>query len=145
MTDNNNDIMETKDYNLSIITAAVAAGFEYDFRDPLIEIEDAAENFLLEDEPYGKEFVRTDFDESGNGSSYTFLDEGTGFTRDIFGEVFDFGHGDHYYHRKPDGPLEPVDWFDVPAEGPERKDYAFVFAKHPLSNGKVAYLFDFFD
>ena len=139
--------MKTNDYHLSIILAAVNAGFDYDPEDSLLDIFSQADDFILENEPYGTEFVHTDFDSHGNNQSYTFLDEESGYTQDVTGEIFDFSYrsDDSYFRRNPDGTLTSVEWYDVPLDGQERKDYAFVFARHSLSNGKVALLYDYLE
>lgn len=134
-------------YLLSVIRAGVAEGLEVNPEDSLMIIYQQAWDYIMEYEPYGIEFVQTDFSASGHTQSYIFLDEETGYNNLVSGDIFDFCcKSDSVFFKKEAGQMLPVKWFDVPGEGdPHRKEYVFVFAKEVLSNGKIAYLYDHFE
>jgi len=139
-----------KNYYLEVIQQAVANNdFEFDADDSIMEVFQQAYDSLMED-PTGRQFIHTELDCHGMTQNYTFYDEDTGFENHVTGEVFDFRW--HYkaddevlFREVRDGEFEPVNWFDVPMDGEDgRSDYIFVFAKEVLSDGRVAYLYDYF-
>ena len=137
----------TNDYNyfLGIINAAVSQGFEFDPEDSFMEIYEQACNELMEYESCGSEFVQADLDSYGNTQAYTFIDPDTGHNETVSGEIFDFTTKSDavYYRREEDGSFTPLKWFEVPAQGEDRSNYIFVYAKEILSNGKIAYMYDY--
>lgn len=139
-----------KNYQLSVITAATEAGFTFDMDDTMQEIWDAADNFLSEKEPYGHVFEQVDLNGPDYSQHYSWADDESDYTTDAGGEIITT-NGQYtadekvYYHREEDGTFTPVNWFDLPDEGDEkRREYIFVFAYHVKANGKVAYLYDYF-
>ena len=129
-----------------MLSAAVSKGFEFETDDPFINIATDAECWLTENEPYGHDFERIELECSGGNQYYTWADENSGSVKNMSGEIFDFNtHQDGvFFHEEIGGDFTPVKWFDVPMEGIERKRYIFVFAKEVRSDGKVAYLYDYF-
>lgn len=143
-------IMAKKNYYLEVIQQAVVNNdFEFDANDSIMEVFQQAFDSLMEN-PTGQQFIHTDLDCHGMTQNYTFYDEVTDFENHVSGEVFDFCW--HYkaddevlFHEVRPGEFEPVNWFDVPMEGEEgRNDYIFVFDREILSDGRVAYLYDYF-
>ena len=140
-----------KNYYLEVIQQAVVNNdFEFDVNnDSIMEVFQQAYDSLMED-PTGRQFIHTELDCHGMTQSYTFFDEDTDFENHVTGDVFDFRW--HYkaddevlFREVRDGEFEPVNWFDVPMEGEaDRESYIFVFAKEILSDGRVAYLYDYF-
>lgn len=132
---------------LAIINAATQDGFEFDPSDTMEEIWQQAEDYLLENEPYGHLFVQCDLSCHGMSQGYTFVDvDGYGITSS--GEIFDFGHAkkdDEVYFQMKGNDFEPVNWFDIPApEDERRRDFVFVYDKVVCADGKIAYLYDNF-
>ncbi len=143
-------IMAKKNYYLEVIQQAVVNNdFEFDANNSIMEVFQQAFDSLMEN-PTGQQFIHTDLDCHGMTQNYTFYDEVTDFENHVSGEVFDFRW--HYkaddevlFHEVRPGEFEPVNWFDVPMEGEEgRNDYIFVFDREILSDGRVAYLYDYF-
>ena len=141
--------MAKKNYFLNIIQAAVANNdFEFDPEDSIIDVFTAAEESLLEN-PVGKKFVRTELNGHGMSQSYTFWDEDSDYHTTMSGEIFDFGHykaeSEVYFREVGDDEFEPVSWFEIPSPGePGRDKYIFVFDVEVLSDGRIAYLYDYF-
>ena len=143
--------MAKKNYYLEVIQSAVFNNdFEFDADNcSIMEVFQQAYDSLMEN-PTDKQFIHTELYCSGMTQNYTFYDEYTGFQNIVSGDVFDFRW--HYkaddevlFHEVRQGKFEPVDWFDVPMEGEEgRNEYIFVFAKEILSDGSMAYLYDYF-
>jgi hypothetical protein len=142
--------MAKKNYYLEVIQQAVVNNdFEFDANNSIMEVFQQAFDSLMEN-PTGQQFIHTDLDCHGMTQNYTFYDEVTDFENHVSGEVFDFRW--HYkaddevlFHEVRPGEFEPVNWFDVPMEGEEgRNDYIFVFDREILSDGRVAYLYDYF-
>lgn len=139
-----------KNYYLAVIQQAVVNNdFEFDADDSIMEVFQQAYDSLME-KPTGRLFIHTELDCHGSTQNYTFCDEDTDFENHVTGEVFDFrGHykadDDVLFREVHQDMFEPVNWFDVPMDGEaDRKSYIFVFAKEVLSNGRVAYLYDYF-
>lgn len=133
-------------YLTAILAAAVENGFEFDTADTIEEVQVNAENYILENEPCGSEFVECELSTSGYSQSYSFVDE-CGMCRVCSGDIFDFSH--HYskdsdiLFRKDKDHFEAVAWYDIP-DGEDRENYIFVYDKVVMSNGKVALLYDHF-
>ena len=141
--------MEKRNYYLEVIQQAVINNdFEFDAEDSIMEVFQQAYDSLMEN-PTGLQFIQTELDCHGMLQNYVFYDEETGFQNNVTGEVFDFrGHykteDEVYYREVGNGEFEPVNWFDVPMDGEDgREKYIFVFAKEILSNGNMAYLYDY--
>lgn len=138
-----------KNYYLEVIQAAVVNNdFEFDADDSIMEVFQQAEDSLRED-PIGVDFIHTELWGHSMSQGYTFTDDATGYEKTMNGEVFDFGKSkadaDVYFHADGKGGFEVVNWFDIPAEGNvERRQYIYVFAREIQSNGRVAYLYDYF-
>ena len=131
---------------LAIINAAVQDGFEFDTTDSMEEVWQQAEDYLLENEPYGHLFVQCDLSGHGMSQGYTFVDV-DGYDITSSGEIFDFGHAnkeDEVYFRMKGNDFEPVNWFEIP-DDENRRDFIFVYDKVVCADGKIAYLYDNFD
>lgn len=130
---------------LAIINAAVQDGFEFDLSDSMEEVGIQAEDYLLENEPYGHLFVQCDLSGHSMSQGYTFVDE-DGYGMTSSGEIFDFGHykkDDEVYFHMQGNDFVPVNWFDIPApEDDRRRDFVFVYDKVVCADGKIAYLYD---
>ena len=139
--------IEEVKYFTAILNIAAENGFEFDTADTIEEVQVNAENYILENEPCGSEFVECELSTSGYNQSYSFVDE-CGMSRVCSGDIFDFSH--HYskdsdiLFRKDNDHFEAVAWFDLPDGGEERENYIFVYDKVVMSNGKVALLYDHF-
>lgn len=136
--------MKTK-HILAIINAAVQDGFEFDTTDSMEEVWQQAEDYLLENEPYGHLFVQCDLSGHGMSQGYTFVDV-DGYAITSSGEIFDFGHAnkdDEVYFRMKGNDFEPVNWFEIP-DDESRRDFIFVYDKVVCADGKIAYLYDKF-
>lgn len=130
---------------LAIINAAVQDGFEFDLSDSMEEVGIQAEDYLLENEPYGHLFVQCDLSGHGMSQGYTFVDV-DGYDITSSGEIFDFSHAkkdDEVYFQKRGNDFEPVNWFEIP-DDENRKDFIFVYDKVVCADGKIAYLYDNF-
>lgn len=143
--------MAKKNYYLEVIQSAIVNNdFEFDAQNSsIMEVFQQAYDSLMEN-PTGRQFIHTELDCHGTTQNYTFYDEETGFQNLVSGEVFDFlwhykADDEVLFHEVRPGEFEPVDWFDVPMDGEEgRNDYIFVFDREILSDGSVAYLYDYF-
>ena len=139
-----------KNYYLAVIQAAVVNNdFEFDAEDSIMQVFGQAEDSLRED-PIGVDFVRTELSGHGMSQAYTFYDDATGFTNTTSGEIFDWGHyradNETYFKADGKGGFDAVNWFDIPEEGnPERRNYIYVFDREVQSNGRLAYLYDYFE
>ena len=136
--------MKTK-HILSIINAAVQDGFEFDPSDSMEDVSIQAEDYLLENEPYGHLFVQCDLSGHGMSQGYTCVDE-DGYDITSSGEIFDFRHAkkdDEVYFQMKGNDFEPVDWFEIP-DDESRRDFVFVYDKVVCADGKIAYLYDNF-
>lgn len=142
--------MAKKNYLLGVIQSAVVNNdFDFNPDDSIIDVFTAAEENLL-DSPVGIKFVRTELDGHGMSQSYTFWDEDSDYHTTMSGEIFDFGHykaeSDVYFRKVGDGKFKHVDWLEVPSPGEADRDkYIFVFDKKVLSDGRIAYLYDYFN
>lgn len=132
-------------YFTAILKVAVDNGFEFDFYDTIDEVQENAEDYILENEPCGTEFVECEL-ELGYNQSYSFADECGKYrvcTGDIFNPYHHYSKDDDILFRKENNHFEAVAWYDIP-DGEERKNYIFVYDKVVMSNGKVALLYDHF-
>lgn len=130
---------------LAIINAATQDGFEFDPSDTMEEIWQQAEDYLLENEPYGHLFVQCDLSGHGMSQYYCFVDI-DGHSSEVSGEIFDFPKAkkeDEIYFRKDGEKFIPVNWFEIPRDE-NRKDFIFVYDKVVCADGKIAYLYDNF-
>lgn len=127
---------------MMLLQSAMEQGFE-------LEMNETIEQNMLLAEEYLLEYVEADFKHceltGGYSQGYYFCDE-FGKDTQVSGEIFDFGRykaeSGVYYHIESDGEFKPVDWFEIPMEGKERKEYIFVFDKFVSANGKVYKLYD---
>lgn len=130
-------------FNTAIIRIASENGFDFSGSNFFDDIAGDAIQFIEDNEPNGHDFVQCDFS-SGKVQSYFFVDE-CGHTIETWGEIFDFGHhyskDDERLFYKDGNTFTPVAWYDVP-EGKEREKYVFIYARHAMSDGKVAWLYD---
>lgn len=136
--------MKTK-HILSIINAAVQDGFEFDPSDSMEDVSIQAEDYLLENEPYGHLFVQCELSGHGMSQGYTFIDE-DGYDITSSGEIFDFRHAkkdDEVYFQMKGNDFDPVSWFEIP-DDESRRDFVFVYDKVVCADGKIAYLYDNF-
>ena len=128
---------------VSVIAAAVQGGFEFDPTETVEDVWMSAENFLLETESCGINFIHCTLEGHGMSQSYSFVDEdGTGEV--MSGEIFTFPKAkasDNVYFKIEDDKITSVAWHDIP-DGEGREKYAFVFAREVSVDGKVAYLYD---
>ena len=137
--------MSANNYYLGIIKAAVSMGFDFDLDDTILEVYEQAWNKLMKDKPYGYEFQHVEYKCHSRGVLYTFYDPDTDFIIEIdSSEIFDFEDHEECYFREEDGAFTPVSWYEIP-DGDERRNYIFVFDYEVLSNGKIAYLYDYFE
>ena len=141
--------MKKKNYFIGVLSAAVEAGFELDMNDRMDDIVMEAEDYLLENEPYGHVFEQVDLGGHGMSQGYTWVDEESGKEVQMSGEIFTFAHykadAEVYFHLDWEkNEFTPVNWFDIPDEYhmDERKHYVFVFDKQVKSDGKIAWLYD---
>jgi hypothetical protein len=141
--------MNTKNnYFIEVIRAAVANGLEFDPEDSIMDVYCKADDYLIT-KPIGRQFVRNELRGSGMDQCYTFYDEATGYSNHVSGDIFDFrwqyrAKDERLFHEEKPGEFKPVDWFDVPMPGePHRDEYIFVFDIQVLSNGELAYLYDY--
>lgn len=141
--------MKAKNYQLAVITAAVNAGFEFDMDDSMADVEMQAQDYLLENEPYGHVFEHIELSGHGMSQNYSWADEDSDYSTQMSGEIFGFGENraedEVYFHREENGTFTPVNWFDIPNEfeKEERRQYIFVFDKQVRSDGKIAWLYDY--
>ena len=145
--------MKTQDINYykyatAIIRIAVEEGFEPDENDSFDTIASDAANYLLKEEPCGHEFVHCPFSWHGYMQGYGFVDE-SGYEIEASGEIFDFSHHwrkeDETLYLKEGDNYTPVNWYDIPDPDDEsRENYIYVYDYQPMSNGKVAWLYDHF-
>ena len=142
--------MKTKKYYfISVLAAAVNDGFEPEMDETLEDVVIKAEDYLLENEPYGHVFEQVDLSGHGMSQNYVWVDEETGKEVQTSGEIFDFGHckaeDDIYFRKEDDGKMTPVSWYEIPDEYhmDERKRYIFVFDRQVRSDGKIAWLYDY--
>ena len=116
-------------YFTAILNIAAEYDFEVDMNDSLYDTQADVENYILENEPCGSEFVECELSCQGHSQSYCFVDD-CGIYRQMDGDIFDFRH--HY--TKDDDTLfriagdhfEAVAWYDIPDSGEERENYIFV-------------------
>ena len=138
-----------KNYFISVLAAAVNDGFEPEMDETLEDVVMKAEDYLLENEPYGHEFEQVDMDGHGMSQNYSWADDESDYTTQVSGEIFTFGHNkaedDVYFRKEDDGTMVAVNWYDIPNEfeREERKRYIFVFDKQVRSDGKIAWLYDY--
>lgn len=138
-----------KNYFISVLAAAVNEGFEPEMDETLEDVVMKAEEYLLENEPYGHEFENIDFSGHGMQQNYSWADDETDYTTQVSGEIFTFGHSkaedEVYFRKEDDGTMVAVNWYDIPNEfeREERKKYIFVFDKQVRSDGKIAWLYDY--
>lgn len=124
----------------NIILRAVDNGCDIDPELTITDARDEAENYIREYVTAYDRLERVELTNVGGTQNYTW--EGN----TVSGDIFDFsGH-----YKAEDGTLirvadaEPVNWFDIPSEGPERKDYGFIYAKEFDEDGELVALYDTF-
>lgn len=141
--------MKTKNYFISVLAAAVNDGFEPEMDETLEDVVMKAEDYLLENEPYGHVFENIDFSGHDLHQNYSWADDDSGYQTQVSGEIFTFGHNkaedEVYFRKEDDGTMVAVNWYDIPNEfeREERKKYIFVFDKQVRSDGKIAWLYDY--
>lgn len=138
--------MKTKNYFISVLAAAVNEGFEPEMDETLEDVVMKAEEYLLENEPYGHVFEQVNLGGySPMNQGYSWVDDESDHDVQMSGEIFDFGHSKEedevYFRKEEDGTMVAVNWFDIP-DGDDRKQYVFVFDKQVKANGKIAWLYD---
>lgn len=128
---------------MMLLQSAMEQGFELEMNETIEQNMLLAEEYLLEN--VEADFEQCELTTSGYSQNYYFCDE-FGKDAEVSGEIFDFGRykaeSEVYYHVENDGEFKPVDWFKIPMEGEERKEYIFVFDKFVSANGKVYKLYD---
>lgn len=133
-------------YATAVIRIAAENGLEIDETETFESIFTDADNFIRNEEPLGHEFVQLDFSSHGYNQGYTFADE-CGYFNTVSGDIFDFSYHykkeDNRLFRKDGDTFTPVAWYDIP-DDEERENYVFVFDYQTMSNGKLAYLYDYF-
>lgn len=137
-------------YLINVIQAAVKDGMELDPETTIAEAWQQAEDYLLENEPYGIWYEHHNLEGHGMAQSYTWHDEASGAVKTMTGEIFNFPKAKKedrvYFKRTPMGeePYEAVSWYDIPEkENWQLSDcYIAVYAKEVRSDGKVIYIYD---
>lgn len=142
-------IKTKKNYFISVLAAAVNDGFEPEMDETLEDVVMKAEEYLLENEPYGHVFEQVDFSGHDMSQNYAWADEETDYSTQVSGEIFTFGHNKaedevYFRHDWEKDEFVAVNWYDIPNEfeREERKKYVFVFDKQVRSDGKIAWLYD---
>ena len=124
---------------LNIILRAVKEGCDIDPESTIMDACDTAENYLME----SIDFDRLEECELSCHRDQYYCFEG----KEVWGDIFDFTARckaeDKVFLRLSD--MSFVDWFDVPSDGPERKEYGFVFAKEFDKDGQIVALYDRFE
>ncbi len=117
---------------------AIEEGFKWDrkmYADNFVD----AENHLIENCEHELEY--NPLNGGGCDQNYTYVD------KTVSGQIFDFANYKAekkvYFHENNNGTFTPVDWFEIPSDGEERKEYIFVYDTI-VYDGRVLDLYDRF-
>lgn len=125
---------------LNIIRRAVENGCDIDTELSIIDARGEAENFIREYLTDYDRLEQVELTSTGGTQNYTW--EGNTVSGDIFDFTWNYKAEDGTLIRVADG--QPVNWFDIPAEGPEREEYGFIYAREFDKDGQLVALYDTF-
>lgn len=127
---------------LNILRRAVEDGLEIDKDLSIIDALGEAESYIRDEMLDGgyDRLERVELTSAGGSQNYTW--EGNTVSGDIFDHTWHYTKESGTLIRVADG--EPVAWYDIPAEGPEREDYGFIYAREFDKDGQLVALYDTF-